>query len=309
MGRSAGGVFGKGIIRPSPDEHAVFSETKALDTPHRWIYGVGRLIERGLLCVCGGDDTVSIFEESGTHISSLRVPEDGLNDIAVVALGSVVFAAGDDGYIYAWTLPNAALDKTESIERAAVAGHDGWVTSLDVDVDNQLLISGSFDSTARVWALDGSADPLVLEGHDGAISGVAMTERGPVTGGHDGTVRFWTETGLQIDQLDGYGKVLSVKSGSGIVVWTSALGDVHVRDSNGVRKLESHDTQATTVAVDERGGIASADKRGQIKLYAPGELEPFQTLQLDSAIWAMHLTESRLTAGTDAGRVRFFERE
>ncbi|MGM0558999.1 MAG: WD40 repeat domain-containing protein, partial [Myxococcota bacterium] len=308
-GRSAAGVFGKGIVRPSPEEYAEFYAGQTLDTSHRWIYGVGRLVERGLVCVCGDDDTVSIFDESGAHLTSLRVPEDGLNDIAVVSLGSVLFAAGDDGYIYAWTLPTGSLEKTDSIERAAVSGHDGWVTSLDVDVDHQLLVSGSFDGTARVWALDGSADPLVLDGHDGAVSGVAMTARGPVTVGHDGTVRFWTNSGLQVDQLDAYGKVLSVKSGPDMVAWTCAGGEVYVRDSEGVRELVPHDTQATTAAIDERGAIASADKRGEVRLYAPGASEPFQTLELDSAVWAMHLTASQLTVGTDAGQVRFFERE
>jgi WD40 repeat protein len=307
-GRTTGGVFGKGIIRPKPAVESEFSASTTLSTPHGWVYGVARLVERGLIFACGGDDTVSVYNDNHDRIAPLDVPEDGLNDITVVALGSVVFAAGDDGFVYAWVLPSSGLDDTSNVDAAAVSGHDGWVTSLDVDVDQQLLVTGSFDGTARIWALDGSATPIILDSHQGAVSGVAMTDRGPVTGGHDGTVRFWTNAGLQIDQLDGYGKILTVESGADLVAWASAEGDVHVRDDRGLSTLEQPDGQPTAIAIDARGSIATADKRGAIRLYAPGSDTPFQELDANDSVWTLDLTEELLIAGCDDGTLRFFER-
>ena len=62
-----------------------------------------------------------------------------------------------------------------------------------ISPDNRWLVTGSDDKTARLWDLsakDPAANPVVLRGHEGAVSAVAISpdNRWLVTGscGQDG---------------------------------------------------------------------------------------------------------------------------
>jgi WD40 repeat protein len=46
------------------------------------------------------------------------------------------------------------LDVTTREELAVLVGHTGTIAALDADAAGRMLISGSFDTTARVWNID-----------------------------------------------------------------------------------------------------------------------------------------------------------
>jgi WD40 repeat protein len=65
----------------------------------------------------------------------------------------------------------------------------------DISPDNQWLVTGSWDKTARLWDLrakDPSASPVVLRGHEYAVCAVAISpdNRWIVTGSSDKTARL-----------------------------------------------------------------------------------------------------------------------
>jgi WD40 repeat protein len=55
------------------------------------------------------------------------------------------------------------------------------------------VISGSDDTTVRIWTLDGSAPPRTLGSHDERVYSVAFSPDGKrvVSGAEDKTVRIW----------------------------------------------------------------------------------------------------------------------
>ena len=54
-------------------------------------------------------------------------------------------------------------------------------------------MTGSTDFTARIWAVDGSGEPIVLIGHERMINTAVFSQDGArvVTTSDDGTARIW----------------------------------------------------------------------------------------------------------------------
>ena len=65
-----------------------------------------------------------------------------------------------------------------------------------ISPDSRCLVTGSFDSTARLWDLtakDPAAAPIILRGHERGIVCMAISPDGRwvVTSSHDKTARLW----------------------------------------------------------------------------------------------------------------------
>ncbi|ACA17510.1 cytochrome c class I [Methylobacterium sp. 4-46] len=75
---------------------------------------------------------------------------------------------------------------------APLRGHGGPVRALAVSPDGRVAISGSFDQSAILWAIDEGAALAVLRFHDGAVNAAAALPDGRMaTGGEDGRVALW----------------------------------------------------------------------------------------------------------------------
>jgi len=63
--------------------------------------------------------------------------------------------------------------------------------------DGKHIVTASIDRTARVWNADGSGQPLVLRGHQDAVSSAAFSPDGKrvVTASWDKTARVWHADG------------------------------------------------------------------------------------------------------------------
>ena len=95
-------------------------------------------------------------------------------------------------------------------------GHGGNVSSVAITSDGKLIVSGSGDTSVRVWETSSGKCLSVLEGHTKFISGVAITSDGKliVSGSEDGTVRVWeTSSGkcLSVLRSGAYGSPLSLR--------------------------------------------------------------------------------------------------
>jgi hypothetical protein len=80
--------------------------------------------------------------------------------------------------------------------------------------DGQRIVTGSWDSTAKVWEAAGGRELLTLNGHNGGVCSVAFSADGQriVTGSDDNTAKVWeASSGRELLPLKGHnGGILSV---------------------------------------------------------------------------------------------------
>ncbi|MCB9610680.1 MAG: WD40 repeat domain-containing protein [Polyangiaceae bacterium] len=121
--------------------------------------------------------------------------------------GESVVTASSDGTARVWSADG-------SREPIVLAGHEGG-PRMDVGLDGERhyagesnltaafspdgerVVTASSDGTARVWATDGSGEPIVLAGHEGEAFAAAFSPDGEriVVAFGDGTARVWPADG------------------------------------------------------------------------------------------------------------------
>lgn len=76
--------------------------------------------------------------------------------------------------------------------QSELRGHGGPVRALSISADGREALSGSFDSSAIIWSLEGGAARAVLRAHAGGVNAVLALPGGRfATGGEDGRLALW----------------------------------------------------------------------------------------------------------------------
>jgi len=78
--------------------------------------------------------------------------------------------------------------------RRTFAEHTELVSSIAITPDSQILASGSYDSTIKLWSLQQRSSQHTLAGHTGRITCVAISPDGQflVSSSHDSTIKLWS---------------------------------------------------------------------------------------------------------------------
>ncbi len=201
--------------------------------------------------------------ERPSEIAILRGHGGEVRTVALLASGSRVLTAGDDGTARLWTVEGtplvtlgtrsspagsralavfpagdrvlvAAAEGRASVldvggrRTAVLEGHLGAVTAGAFSPDGARILTGGDDGTVRLWDAGGAPGP-VLRGHVGPITAVAFSPSGErlATASRDGTARLWDREGAPVAVLRGHdGPLLSVAfSPDGSRLLTTAEGE------------------------------------------------------------------------------------
>lgn len=144
-----------------------------------------------------------------------------------------------------WEADGTAVPEAEealhrALERSRVVLTVDEGGALAVSGDGSRFATTRADGTATVWETDAEEPLMTLEGHEGAINGIAFSpdDRTLATAGADGRVRLWDgASGRQIDVLrvkrravlsvvfspDG-SRIATIVDDSTVVVWDVATG-------------------------------------------------------------------------------------
>ena len=90
------------------------------------------------------------------------------------------------------------------IEIVPMLGHSALVTSVAFSPDGARVLSGSGDTTIKLWDAATGALIRTFEGHSAWVHSVAFSRDGTrvLSGSGDGTVRIWNrETGQLLESL------------------------------------------------------------------------------------------------------------
>jgi len=165
-----------------------------------------------------------------------------------------------------WLCPRfASLTPPGGPLRQILVGHEGPVEAVALLPEGHRALSGSEDTTLRLWDLATGAALLSLKGHTSVVSAVAVLADGSraLSGSEDTTLRLWDlATGQTLRTLEGHAgavsavavladgsRALSGSSDNTLRLWDLATGAT-------VRTLEGHTSGVRAVAVLADGSRA-----------------------------------------------------
>ncbi len=277
----------------------------AFGTDHRRVAGIAPHPHSDLLATCGGD-TASVWTFDGQLRLELSV-DDELTDLTVTPDGRLLVAGTTGGDVYLWLLPTPLQPPDSAVPYALLEKHEAAVRGLDVDPTGKFLVTGSDDAAARIWSLVDGACMAELKGHTGAVRDASWGQF-PVTGGGDGTVRYWDQEGRMINESGGFDAVASVATLGTRTGWATDAGDVYLQTGSQPARLESSGDTARAVAFGVEKTLAVAGEQGQIELFPDGADAPARILECETALASVFMRRNVIGAGGDDGRVYLYSR-
>jgi WD40 repeat protein/DNA-binding SARP family transcriptional activator len=166
----------------------------------------------------GGDDqTLRIWDtQRGELIGSFAGHTAAVISIAFTVDGTRLISGSDDQTVRVWDLAAWAGDAGRALASRILHGHYGTVRSLAVhpqpEPTRELLASGSYDKTVRLWDVRSEHTLAILRGHSKSLQALVFASADAaghhrlLVGGTDGqSVRVWDgRTGRVLHTLRGH---------------------------------------------------------------------------------------------------------
>lgn len=144
---------------------------------------------------------IFIFDvESNTLATSFHSHAMSVRSVAWSYDSSILMSASEDKHVVLHDVRGQAGGFVTSF-----SGHSSWVLSVDISPDGRLALSGSADKTVKVWDIGARAAVSTIP-DTGEVWAVAWRPKPApvgspgsfVTGGEDGTVRWWRGAGAGV---------------------------------------------------------------------------------------------------------------
>ena len=243
-----------------------------------------------------------------------------LRGTGVLAIDALL-AKAQYGYGRIWLCPRfAALTPPGGPLRQILAGHKDWITAVAVLPDSSRALSGSRDSTLRLWDLATGETLHIFQGHGDWVSAVAVLADGSraLSGSWDNTLRLWDlTTGETLRILEGHtrpvnavglfgngSRALSGSDDNTLRIW-------HVASGETLRALEGHTNWVNAVAVLGDGTCAlSGSSDNTLRLW---DLTSGQTMRIlvghtdEVRAVAVFGDGSRALSGSDDSTLRLWD--
>jgi len=197
-------------------------------------------------------------------------------------------------------------------------GHGGPVRALSISGDGREVLSGSFDSSAIIWSLEGGVARAVLRAHAGGVNAVLALPGGRfVTGGEDGRLALWGDDDLsrplRFDPVHGAPIAALSLSPDGALIasgsWDSSVALTSLAGAP-LRRFEGHQGNVNGVAFSRDGRmVVSAGYDATLRLTLLDGSAP-RVVKLPSALNALAISPSGdIATGAADGSVFLLTRD
>ncbi|PSB13648.1 hypothetical protein C7B76_19095 [filamentous cyanobacterium CCP2] len=299
-----------GTIVSGHDDHTVqvwdgstFTCRRSLRGHTNAVCAVAISPDGSMLASSSSDQTIRLWNlETGQCIRILQGHASRVWSIAFSGDGHLLVSGSDDQTVKIWDIRTGRCRKT-------LTGHTNWVCSVafsskgladDAGRTKQIVASGSYDQTIRLWDAETGDCLNSLEGHANWVWSVALSPDGKLlaSGSGDHTLRLWdTATGEHLKTLEGHtSRVWSVAfspdgtqlaSGSSdhtVKVWDVATGKC-------LQTFQGHMNLVWSVSFSPDGKtIVSGSQDETMKLWDLKTGDCLKTLRADRPYERMNIT-------------------
>lgn len=191
--------------------------------------------------------TLQQYYTPGKEIRTIATGHDqGISALDFdIPFGTMACTGVEDSNITVWDLSQGQM-------LYSLPGHKAFVKCLQMN-DN-IIVSGSMDATAKLWNIDDEQDPLIetFESHLDEITALHFSETTLVTGSADRTIRQWDmNCGRCLQTLD--------------VLWASAQNSVGVIDDH--TRTSSIMPSASSISTSTTGTSTGGDFVGALQCF------------------------------------------
>lgn len=251
------------------------------------IRSVCSFVENGktIVCTTSRDRSVRLWNPiSGQEIKVFYGHQGFVGSSVVIPASSnfpmqTVATGGNDKLIFIWDLESGNPFLT-------LIGHENSVVSLGITREG-LLISGSWDKTARIWK--GNQCVKILEGHENSVWAVLGLSNGDIaTGSADHTIKIWRD-GKCINTIRKHTdcvRGLSLVPGIGFVSCGND-GVAYLWSESGecLQELHGHNSFVYSVAVLPSGEFVTASEDRTLNIWKDGQC--IQTIMHPGSVWCV----------------------
>ena len=255
-------------------------------------------------------------------VSPVKVGESEDGKAIMMPKHPLIITGSRDSTLRVWKLPrpgDAPFIQSENANEddecpyfvRTLNGHTHSVRAIAAYADT--LVSGSYDSSVRVWRVSTGETVHRLQGHTAKVYSVVLDHQRNrcISGSMDNMVKIWSlDTGSLIHTLDGHtslvglldlncGKLVSAAADSTLRIWDPENGQCKAT-------LSAHTGAITCFQHDAQKVISGSDRT--LKMWNIKTGECIKDLLMDlSGVWQVKFNERRCVAAVQRDNMTYIE--
>ncbi|KAI6651734.1 hypothetical protein LOD99_4982 [Oopsacas minuta] len=239
----------------------------------------------------------------------LREPEElqnraGVNCLQFDSSNRLLYTAGRDSIIRTWKCSSNPPVGESSIKcTQCMDEHSDWVNSIFLSADNNILVSGSSDTTIKVWDIRDGTCIRNLQSHTDYVTALAYADAANkfVSAGLDKQILIWDleelrtiNTTAPMIKLSGHkNSIYSIATtpDCSLVVSGSTEKFIRVWDPRGSQKdsmiqLRGHSDNVRTFAINNDGTLCiSGSSDNTLKVWSISQQRCLFTIPMPDSVW------------------------